>query len=71
MSMGTRLYLLLGGDGDETKVWYPLNFDTWMMKFWENRYEIVKLVPIPTRCHSYSEHWLQIKVEHVIRKKKP
>jgi len=24
MGMGTRLYPLLGGDGDETKVWYPL-----------------------------------------------
>jgi len=23
--MGTRLYLLSGGDDDETKVWYPLN----------------------------------------------
>jgi len=23
--MGTRLYLLPGGDGDETKVWYPLD----------------------------------------------
>jgi len=22
--MGTRLYPLPGGDGDETKVWYPL-----------------------------------------------
>jgi len=22
--MGTRLYSLLGGDEDETKIWYPL-----------------------------------------------
>ena len=24
MGVGTRLYPLPGGDGDETKVWYPL-----------------------------------------------
>jgi len=24
MGMGTSIYLLLGGDEDETKVWYPL-----------------------------------------------
>jgi len=28
--MGTRLYLLLGGDVDETKVWYPLDLGTGM-----------------------------------------
>jgi len=26
MGMGTRLYPLPGGDGDVTKVWYPLDF---------------------------------------------
>jgi len=26
MSMGTRIYPLPGGDGNETKVWYSLNF---------------------------------------------
>jgi len=24
MDMGIRLYPLPGGDGDETKIWYPL-----------------------------------------------
>jgi len=29
--MGTRLYPLSGGDGDGTKVWYPLGLDMEMM----------------------------------------
>jgi len=29
--MGTGLYPLPGGDEDETKVWYPLILDMWMM----------------------------------------
>jgi len=28
MGMGTRIYLLPSGDGDETKVWYPLGLGT-------------------------------------------
>jgi len=41
MSMGTKLYPLPGGDGDETKVWYPLGlgmrqkFDTRWVWVWD------------------------------------
>jgi len=28
--LGTRLYPLSGGDGDEIKVWYPLGLDMGM-----------------------------------------
>ena len=32
--MGTRIYMLLGRNGDETKVWYPLGLGMGMgMKF--------------------------------------
>jgi len=49
MSMSIRLYPLPGGDGDETKVWYPLSLDMGMMMnfFYKDKYEIVK--PVPSR----------------------
>jgi len=51
--MGTRLYPLPGGDGDGTKVWYPLGLGMGMwMKFWcGDGYGITKPVPAPPRCH--------------------
>jgi len=30
MSTCMRIYPLPGGDGHETKVWYPLDLGTWM-----------------------------------------
>jgi len=55
--MGMRLYPLPGGDGDgdETKVWYPLGLGTgmWMNFFCGNGYGIAKPVPAPPRCHPY------------------
>jgi len=56
--MSTRLYPLPGGDGDGTKVWYPLSLGMGMKMnfFYRDGYEIVKLVPAPPRCHPYSWH---------------
>jgi len=53
MGMGTRLYPLPGGDGDGTKVWYPLGLGMGMGMnfFYGDGYEIVKSVPAPPRCH--------------------
>jgi len=53
MGMGTRLYPLPGGDGDETKVWYPLDLGMRMGMnfFYEDGYGIVKPVPALPRCH--------------------
>jgi len=38
--MSTRLYPLPGGNGDETKIWYLLDFDMGMRMnfFYEERY---------------------------------
>ena len=49
MGMGTRLYSLPGGDGDEIKLWYPLGLSMRMgMNFFcGDGYEIVKPVPVP------------------------
>jgi len=47
MGMGTRLYPLPGGDGDETKVWYPLGLGMRMNFFYGDGYGIVKPVPAP------------------------
>jgi len=54
--MGTRLYPLPGGDGDETKVWYPLGLSMrmWMNFLCGDGYGIAKPVPAPPRCHPYS-----------------
>jgi len=51
--MGTRLYPLPGGDGDEKKVWYPLGLGMGMgMNFLcGDGYGIAKPVPAPPRCH--------------------
>ena len=51
--MGTRLYLLLGGDGDGTKVCYPLDLGMGMRMnfFCGDGYGIAKLVPALPRCH--------------------
>jgi len=56
MGMGTRLYPLPGGDGDETKVWYPLSLGMGMGMnfFYGDGYRIAKLVPAPPRWHPYS-----------------
>jgi len=43
---------LLGGDGDETKVWYPLDLSMGWIFFLE--YWIAKLVPIGPNCHPYT-----------------
>jgi len=53
MSMGTRLYPLPGGDGDETKVWYPLSLGMEMRMnfFYGNGYGKAKSVPAPPYCH--------------------
>jgi len=53
MDMGTKLYMLPGGDGDETKVWYPLSFGMGMMMnfFYGYEYGIAKLVSV--RWHPY------------------
>jgi len=47
--MGTRLYPLSGGDGDETKVCYPLGLGIGMGMnfFYGDGYGIVKPVPAP------------------------
>jgi len=47
--MSTRLYPLRGGDGDETKVWYPLNLEMKMGLnfFYGDVYGITKPVPTP------------------------
>jgi len=49
MGIGTRLYPLPGKDGNETKVWYPLNLDMRMKVnfFYKNLYGIAKPVPRP------------------------
>jgi len=54
--MGTRLYPLSGGDGDGTKVWYPLGLGMGMGMnfFYGDGYGIVKPVPAPPRCHPYT-----------------
>jgi len=51
--MGTRLYPLPGGDGDGTKVWYPLGLGMGMGMnfFYGDVYGIVKPVPAPPCCH--------------------
>jgi len=53
MGMCTTLYPLLGGNGDGTKVWYPLDLGMgmWMNFFYGNEYGIAKPVPTPPRCH--------------------
>jgi len=53
--MGTRLYPLSGGDGDWTKVWYPLGLGMGMGMnfFYGDGYGIVKSVPAPPRCHPH------------------
>ena len=53
--MGTRLYPLPGGDEDEKKVWYSLDFGMGMgMNFLcGDGYGIAKPVPAPPRCHPY------------------
>jgi len=47
--MGTRLYPLPGGDGDETKIWYPLGLGRGMGMginfFFGDGYGIAKPVP--------------------------
>jgi len=65
MGMGTRLYLLLGEDGDETKVWYllDLNMGTGMNFFYENEYEIAKLVPaLSVTIPSVNQESTQVKI---------
>jgi len=49
--MSTRLYPLLGGDEDETKVWYMLDLGMRMNFFYGDKYEIAKFVP--SCCHPY------------------
>jgi len=51
--MGMRLYPLPDGDGDVTKVWYPLDLGMGMRMnfFYGDGYGITKLVPAPPRCH--------------------
>ena len=53
MGMGMRLYLLPGGDGDETKVWYPLGLDMGIriINFYRDGYGISKPIPVPPHCH--------------------
>jgi len=57
MCVGTRLYPLPGGDGDGTKVWYPLGLGIGMRInfFYGDEYGIAKLMPAPLRCHPYME----------------
>jgi len=43
---GTRLYPLPGGDGNGTKVWYPLSLDMGMNFFYGDGYGIAKFVPV-------------------------
>ena len=49
--MSTRLYPLPGGDGDGTKVLYPLSLGMGMNFFYGDGYRIVKPVPAPPRFH--------------------
>jgi len=53
MGMGTRLYPLPGGDGDGTKIWYPLSLGTGMgmIFFYGDGYGIAKSVPALPHCH--------------------
>jgi len=53
MGMGTRLHPLPGGDGDGTKIWYPLGLgmEMGMNFFYGDRYGIKKPVPAPPSCH--------------------
>jgi len=53
--MGTRLYTLPGGDGDERKVQYPLDLGMWMLMnfFYEYKYGIAKPILTSSRCHPY------------------
>jgi len=46
MGMSMRIYLLSGGNGNKTKVWYPLGLGMgiWMHFFYGDRHGIVKLV---------------------------
>jgi len=55
MGMGTRLYPLPGGDGDGTKIWYPLGLgmEMGMKFFYGDGYEIAKPVSAPPRCHPW------------------
>jgi len=61
--MGTRLYLLPGGDGDGIKVWYPLDLGMGMMMnfFYEDGYGIVKPVPAPPRPVAIHKPFTQFK----------
>lgn len=42
--MGTGVYLLLSGDGNETKISYRLNLGIWMNFFFRDWYRKVKLI---------------------------
>jgi len=73
--MSTRLYPLSGGDGDETKVWYPLSLDMkmWMNFFYENVYRIVKLVlapplVIPVHCILKNKNTVRLIKEYEIQR---
>ena len=53
MGMGIRKYPLLGGDGDGSKVVYPLGLEMGMgMNFYYGD-GIMIPVPAPPRCHPY------------------
>jgi len=52
--MGTKMYSLLDGDGDETKVWYLLKYTDVDEFFYGNVYEIAKShVPLSSLIPSY------------------
>jgi len=57
--MGTRLYPLLGGDGDETKIWYPLDLDIGMMMNFlcGDEYGIAKPIPTPPVAIPTRQRW--------------
>jgi len=52
--MGIRKYPLPGGDGDESKVVYPLGLGMGMNFYYGNGDGIMIPVPAPPRCHPYT-----------------
>jgi len=53
MGMGIRKYPLPGGDGDLSKVVYPLGLRMGMRMNFYYGDEIMIPVPAPPRCHPY------------------
>ena len=55
MGMGIRKYPLPGGDGDGSKVVYPLGLGMGINFYYRDGDEMMIPVPAPSRCHPYKQ----------------